>query len=259
MKKKPPNTERYDFLVISGGLIAIWQLISSLALIPSFMLPSPWQIIKVFLTDFQLLFYHGAFSLSEALMGLGLATLLGFIIAVMMDQSHLCRRLMHPLMIISQSIPSIALAPLLVLWFGYDLAPKVVLIILICFFPVASSLFSAFQNCDHNLLKLFKSMGANRWQTMRHLKIPLALPDFFSGLKIAGAYALVGAVVAEWMGGNNGLGVYMTRAKKSFAFDKVFAAILIVTIFSQLLVKLLIVLERRAIPWHGGSESRWPK
>ena len=139
---------------------------------------------------------------------------------------------LEPLMTISQTIPTIAIAPLLVLWFGYGLAPKVVLIVLTTFFPVTVSLVQGLRSVDPDMIDLMRTMGASRWQIFWYAKLPAAADQFFSGLKISATYAIVGAVIAEWLGGFSGLGVYMTRVRKSFSYDKMFASIIVVSALS---------------------------
>jgi ABC-type nitrate/sulfonate/bicarbonate transport system permease component len=152
-------------------------------------------------------------------------------------------------MVISQTIPTVAIAPLLVLWMGYGMMPKVALIVLVCFFPIAVALLDSFRSSDPDLINLMRAMGAKPVQIFRHVKWPAAITGFFSGLKIAVSYAIVGAVISEWLGGNEGLGVYMIRVKRSYAFDKMFAVILLIMIISLLLIQVTVWLERITTPW----------
>jgi ABC-type nitrate/sulfonate/bicarbonate transport system permease component len=146
-------------------------------------------------------------------------------------------------------MPVIAIAPLLILWMGYGAAPKIALVFLTCFFPLTIGLLGAFSQTDTDTIKLFKSMGASRFQIYRYVKYPQALPAFFSGLKIACAYSIIGAVIAEWLGGDRGLGVYMIRVRRSYSFDKMFAVIFLTSILSLLLIKLISFIEKAAMPW----------
>lgn len=142
-----------------------------------------------------------------------------------------------------------AIAPLLVLWLGYDMTPKVVLVIIVCFFPVAVGLLDGLRAADTDQISLLRAMGANRAQIFWHIKLPGALPNFFSGLKISVSFSIVGAVIAEWLGGSSGLGVYMTRARKSFAYSDMFAVIFLVVAISLLLMGLTNLLEKKMTPW----------
>jgi ABC-type nitrate/sulfonate/bicarbonate transport system permease component len=151
-------------------------------------------------------------------------------------------------------MPVIAVAPLLILWMGYGLAPKITLVFLTCFFPMTIALLGAFAANDSDELRLLQSMGAKKRQLYRYIKIPRSLPAFFSGLKIAASYSIIGAVIAEWLGGDTGLGVYMVRVRRTYSFDKMFAVILLVSALSLLLMKLVSIIERAAMPWRKNNE-----
>lgn len=254
-RRKEGTGYSLSFLLL---LIAIWQLVCSLGVVPPFMLPSPVSVIQAFIGDFGALMGHAAVSLGEAFAGLLLGVAGAFLLAILMDRSEFLHRSLYPIMLITQTIPTVALAPLLVLWMGYGPAPKITLVFLVCFFPVAVGLFDGFRDADPDAIILLRSMGAGEGQILRHLKLPGALPRFFSGLRIAVSYSIVGAVIAEWLGGNAGLGVYMTRVRKSYAFDKMFAVIFLVSVLSILLMRLTALLERKCTPWMdrgNGKES----
>lgn len=213
------------------------------------MLPSPATVCRAFVDSFQILMEHAKTSLTEALLGLAIGVALAFVIAVVMDRFRIIYHMTYPLLVITQAIPAIAIAPLLVLWLGHDMTPKIVLVIIVCFFPVAVGLLDGLRAADADQISLLRAMGANRLQIFRHIKLPGALPNFFSGLKISVSYAIVGAVIAEWLGGSSGLGVFMTRARKSFAYDDMFAVIFLVVAISLLLMGLTGLLEKKLTPW----------
>ncbi len=231
------------------ALLGLWALASHFKWLPAFMLPSPGKVVQAFVKDFPLLMRHAGTSLLESLWGLLISVSLAFVLAVLMDGSKLIRRAISPLLVLTQTVPTIAIAPLLVLWLGYGIAPKVVLIVIVCFFPMAIGLLGGFGAVDADLCRLFVSMGASRRQILWRVKLPSAMPSFIAGLKIAVSYAIVGAVVAEWLGGNQGLGVYMTRVQKSYGFDKMFAVIILVSVISLVLIKLVELLEKRCTRW----------
>ena len=156
---------------------------------------------------------------------------------------------LYPLLIITQTIPTIAIAPLLVLWLGYEMLPKIVLIIIMTFFPVAVGMFDGLKTADVDEMKLMKVMGASQLKIFRYIKLPEAMSHFFAGLRVSVAYAVVGAVISEWLGGYIGLGVYMTRVKKSYDFDKMFAVIFLITALSLVLMALVGVLQKICMPW----------
>ena len=158
-------------------------------------------------------------------------------------------RALYPILVITQTIPTIALAPLLVLWMGFGMAPKITLVALTTFFPIAVSLLEGYASTDRSTADLLRAMGASRWQIFYHLEFPSALSYFFSGLRVSVSYAVVGAVISEWLGGFEGLGVYMTRANKAYAFDKMFAVIIVIVVISLLLMLLVTVLRHAVMPW----------
>ena len=236
-------------------LLALWQAACSFGLVPSFMLPSPVQVVEALLGDWPLLAGHAATSLAEAAAGLALGIAFGAVAAVLMDRFEVLYRAFYPLVVLTQTIPTVAIAPLLVLWFGYGMLPKVVLIVIATFFPIAVGLLGGFRSVDPDEIDLMRSMGASRWQIMWYCKLPAALPQFFSGLKISAAYAIVGAVIAEWLGGFSGLGVYMTRVRKAYSFDKMFAVIFLISGMSLVLMWAVEAVRRIAMPWERASRK----
>jgi len=171
-------------------------------------------------------------TLEEAFTGFFIAILLAIILAVLMDSFPLAKKAFYPLFIVSQTIPIIILVPLLVMWFGFDKLPKIIVVILVCFFPIVVNLLEGLESVDRDMLNLFKSMKSNYFQIFKFAKFPASLGNFFSGLKIAATYSIMGAVIGEWMGGKDGLGVYMTRVRQSFALDKVFSVIVVIVLLS---------------------------
>ncbi|MBP3892430.1 MAG: ABC transporter permease [Atopobiaceae bacterium] len=230
-------------------LLVVWELVVRMGFVPNFLLPSPTQVVSALVTDVQLLASHAGTTILEAVLGLAIGVAVGFVAAVLMDRFETIYLAFDPLITISQTIPTVAIAPLLVLWFGYGLAPKVILIVLTTFFPVAVSLVSGFRSVDPDMIDLMRTMGASDLQIFTQVKLPAALDQFFSGLRISATYAIVGAVISEWLGGFNGLGVYMTRVRKSFAYDRMFAVIILISLLSLLLMKLVDLLERVCMPW----------
>ncbi len=243
------------FFVILGILL-IWQSVSMTGLIPGYMLPSPLQVVQAFIRDIPLLMGHARVTLLEAALGLICGVSLGFLSAAFMDAFEPVRKGLYPILVLTQTVPPVAIAPLLILWFSYGIAPKVVLVVLVSFFPIAIGLLEGFQSVDEDMLRLMRSMKANRWQIFWHVKLPNALGEFFSGLKIAVAYSVVGAVIAEWLGGFSGLGVYMTRVKKSYDYDKMFAVIFLVSAISLLLMAIVKAAQYYAMPWQHCREEQ---
>lgn len=237
-------------------LLVLWQLACALSLVPEYMLPSPAAVVQAFCRDSRLLWQNSIVTLQEAFCGLFCGVAAGFVAAVVMDACPVLMRAFYPLLVITQTVPSVAVAPLLVLWFGYGIAPKIVLIVITVFFPIAVGLLDGFRSVDKDAVNLLRSMGAGSGQIFRFLKLPSALPQLFSGLKIAAAYSVVGAVISEWLGGFEGLGVYMTRVKKAYATDRMFAVIYLISALSLALMALVKYLEKKCMPYrHSGEEK----
>lgn len=236
--------------------LTIWQLASDFEIVPKLLLPGPVKVMQAFFKDLSLLMSHAKISLIESFLGLSIGAGLGILLALLMDRFEIFRRMFYPFLIISQTIPTIAIAPLLVLWFGYDMTPKVVLIVIVTFFPIAVGVLDGFKSIDQDIVNLLKSMGANDLQTLQHAKIPNAIGPFFTSLRISASYSIVGAVIAEWLGGNHGLGVYITRVRKSYSFDKMFAVILLISLLSLMLMKLVDLGQYFAMPWKRNKNSK---
>ena len=196
--------------------------------VPAYMLPSPIDVVKAFADNFSIMMKQAAVTLQETLYGLLIGIAIAFVIASLMDRFTIINKALYPVLVVTQTIPTIAIAPLLVLWMGFGMAPKITLVVITTFFPIAIGLLNGFQSVDEDAINLMRSMGARRLQIFRIIKLPNATASFFSGLRISAAYAVVGAVVSEWLGGFEGLGVYMTRVKKAYAFDKMFAVIVFI-------------------------------
>ncbi len=249
MKKFLSLINRYISFITFLIILFVWSIICYFEFVPKFMLPSPLDVLSAFITDFNLILSHLIITLFEAFAGLSLSIIFSFFIAILMDKFNLFYRAIYPLLIISQTIPTIAIAPIIILWFGFGVLPKILLIFMTCFFPIVISILSGFRSVDPDLLKFMHSLGSSYIKTLLLVKIPLSLRSFFSGLKIASSYAIVGAVVSEWLGGERGIGVYMTRVKKAYSFDKMFASIIIISLLSLFLVFIIKKLEEKIIYW----------
>ena len=238
------GTFLYPLFVIIG-IIIVWQAVVSYKIVDAFLLPSPVSVIKAVTKDFPLLMMHSGYTLTAGITGLLLSVITAYIIAVIMDRFSFLNKAVYPILVISQTVPAIAIAPLLVLWLGYGLFSKTVLVMMTCFFPLTISILEGFKSADTDAVDLLKSMGATKNQILYHIKLPESLSHFFAGLKVSVSYSVVSAVIAEWIGGTVGLGVYMTRVKKSYSFDKMFGVVLIIVIISIILIEIVKLLEKR--------------
>lgn len=230
-------------------LILLWQFLYQSGAVPAYMLPSPIQVVKALFTDLPTIFRHAVVTLQEAFYGLCIGVVLAFVMATLMDHFRILNKALYPIMIITQTIPTIAIAPLLVLWMGFYMAPKITLVVITTFFPITVGLLDGYKSVDKDSIDLMRAMGASKVQIFFHVKLPAALPQFFSGLKISASYAVVGAVISEWLGGFEGLGVYMTRVSKAYAFDKMFAVIIFIVIISLLLMFTVNLIKTISLPW----------
>lgn len=230
-------------------LILLWQFLYQSGAVPAYMLPSPIQVVKALFTDLPTILRHAVVTLQEAFYGLCIGVVLAFVMATLMDHFRILNKALYPIMIITQTIPTIAIAPLLVLWMGFYMAPKITLVVITTFFPITVGLLDGYKSVDKDSIDLMRAMGASKVQIFSHVKLPAALPQFFSGLKISASYAVVGAVISEWLGGFEGLGVYMTRVSKAYAFDKMFAVIIFIVIISLLLMFTVNLIKTISLPW----------
>ena len=230
-------------------LILLWQFLYQSGAVPAYMLPSPIQVVKALFTDLPTILRHAVVTLQEAFYGLCIGVVLAFVMATLMDHFRILNKALYPIMIITQTIPTIAIAPLLVLWMGFYMAPKITLVVITTFFPITVGLLDGYKSVDKDSIDLMRAMGASKVQIFFHVKLPAALPQFFSGLKISASYAVVGAVISEWLGGFEGLGVYTTRVSKAYAFDKMFAVIIFIVIISLLLMFTVNLIKTISLPW----------
>lgn len=234
-------------LLSSVTLIFIWQILSELQVFESWLLPSPLAIITELFNSKQFLFRHMLVTAFEIFIGLFFAIFLGSILGFSMTLSKILERSFLPYLIASQVIPIFALAPILIVWFGAGLLSKIIVVFLISFFPICIGIFDGLRRNIDDMENLLKTMGANNYQIYSILKIKLALPSFFSGLKVASVSSVIGAVVAEWIGSKAGLGWIMKVSGPLFQTERVFAAILLLSLFASLLFLLVKITEKKFI------------
>jgi ABC-type nitrate/sulfonate/bicarbonate transport system, permease component len=241
--------DSFPVLVFLFLCLAFWQICVDYFHLPLWLLPSPAAVGKALWHTRDLLWSHTLTTIFETTMGFIFSVALGLMAGLAMVISPLLKRLFYPLLIVSQTVPLIAVAPLLILWLGYGLLPKIITVIIVCFFPITVSLIEGLEVSDNDLLNLLKSMGATRWQILHMVRWPNALPSLFAGLKIAATYSVMGAVIGEWLGASSGLGVYLTRSSHSFRTDQVFASIVAITVLSLVYFALIAGIRRLALPW----------
>jgi putative hydroxymethylpyrimidine transport system permease protein len=238
-------------LVLLGlwELAARWDVLANLLEIEDFLVPAPSQIAEALWEDRDLLADNAWVTIQEIVLGFLLAAVVGIGFAFLIHLSDTARRAVYPLLVGSQTIPIIAIAPILVVWFGFDLGPKLAIIALVCFFPITVNTVDGLRSVDPDLRKMMRTMGAGRLQTLWRVEAPWALPYTFSGAKIAVAVAVIGAVFGEWAGANEGLGHLMVTAQSQLLTARVFAAIAVLSAIAIVLFALLSLLERRLVSW----------
>jgi putative hydroxymethylpyrimidine transport system permease protein len=234
---------------IAAVLIALWQAAVWGFAIPHYMLPGPDRVLKALIARPDLWRVHAVTTLTETVLGLALGALSGVFLALLMSLLPPARRLVMPVMVASQAIPVFAIAPLLVLWFGYGLASKIVMATIAIFFPIASAFHDGLARTDTYLLDLTRLYGATRAQTVRLLRFPAALPSFVTGMRVAAVYAPIGALIGEWVGASSGLGYAMLQANGRAQTDVVFAALFILALMSVLVRAVVELLTRNLAPW----------
>jgi len=220
---------------VVGIIIGLWQALVVLADLPAFILPSPMRVGQALWANAELIAGHAMVTLTEVLIGLGLGAVLGAATAIGLALSPLARLVVRPMMVLSQALPVFALAPVLTLWLGYGLGPKVIMALLIIYFPVTSAFFDGLMQTPRGMLDLGRVMQGRRWQIMRHIRIPAAIPGLASGLRLAAVYAPIGAIIGEWVGASQGLGYLMLLANGRAKIDLMFAALLVLAVMTLLL------------------------
>jgi putative hydroxymethylpyrimidine transport system permease protein len=249
MKKSENTGSKYQAALFFLILVILIQIITMKLEIPKYMLPSPTDVITALWEDRTVLFEHALVTFGEALAGFAAAVILGIILGGLLGYFRLLRNILYPLILISQMVPLIAVAPVILIWFGFGIMPKILIVLTVCIFPCILSFLDGLDNIDNELINLMKTMKANEVQIFFKLKLPASLQSLLSGLKISAVYSIMGAVIGEWLGAEKGLGIYMTRAISSFRTDALFASILIIIVLSLLVFKATEYAERKLIPW----------
>lgn len=229
------------FLVLLGVL---WEVAVRVLEVPHYIIPRLSDVFVSIWRTRELLLRHSLITLEEALLGLLLSVIFGILLAVLIEGSDLANRVLYPLVVASQTIPIVALSPIMVIWFGYAIWSKVAVVILFTFFPITVNTVAGFRTADEGTLELMRTMGARPSQIFRKLKVPSALPAFFTGLKIAATFSVGGATIGEWLGAESGLGMYTKRSSGSLHAEAVFAGVLLLSVMGILLFLAAGWLER---------------
>ena len=232
------------------GAVVLWYGIVIAFNVPKYILPLPGAVYDRIVEDFGFLIYHSAITLYETLGGFALSVLLGIPIAIALVASRTLDRAIMPWLILSQTFPKVALAPLIVVWFGLGIMPKLLITFLVAFFPIVISTVVGLRSAEREMIELAQCMRATRLQLFWHFRIPLALPNIFAGLKVSVAFAVVGAVIAEWVGASAGLGYLLMRANANLDTTLLFAVLAALMVIGVALYYAVEIVERVSIPWH---------
>jgi ABC-type nitrate/sulfonate/bicarbonate transport system permease component len=239
--------------------VAGWDIATRAFSVSSGVLPSPGLVVQSTWDDRASLWPAIETTTREAVLGILVAIVVAFVLAVAIDWEPVVRRAVFPLMVFSQTLPIVALAPIVVVWFGFGESPKIGLVALFTFFAISVGLVQGLASADHDTMNLLRTLGASRAQLLVHARLPSSLPQFFTGLRIAVTFAYVMAIYSESFGAQQGLGVYMTTAKGAFRTDLVFGAVLVTAVLTLALYGVVALAERLAMPWRRPSETavRW--
>ncbi len=256
---KPVDTNTYpSWLSAIAALVCmliLWQVIVSITQVPAFILPAPLAVVTTFISNFSLLAHHASITLMEILFGLLLGTLLGVTSAITLTLSTSARRWVLPLLVVTQSLPVFALAPLLTLWFGYGMGSKIVMATLIIYFPVTVATFDGLRHTSRAMIDLARTLDASPTATLLQIRLPSALPSISSGIRVATSVAPIGAVVGEWVGSSQGLGFVMLQANGRMQTDLMFAALLCLCLLAYTLYYLVNLMLDLALYWQRDSLS----
>jgi NitT/TauT family transport system permease protein len=241
--------------LLLGLLVGIWWFVTDREMVAAYLIPPPAEVLDVLVKQRADLARHTWVTTYETLLGFALATLIGVFTAVLIVYSRTLEKAIYPIILFAQVIPKIAIAPILVVWFGYGISPKVMLAVLIAFFPVVISGVAGLRSTDPELLDLSATMGASRWKTFRKIRFPGALPHLMAGLKVAVTLAVVGAVVGEFVGSKEGLGFILLAASGNLDSALLFADLFLMSAIGIALFILVELAEGLLIPWHASRRE----
>ena len=259
----PPASNVGDFIEAwwrpAAFLIAVfilWWLVTAMGWVKPYLIPSPGSVIGEFQKDGPLLSKHSSITLLETVVGFVVASVVGLVCAIAIVYSRGVERTLYPLLLAAQVVPKIAIAPLFVVWLGFGITPKILVAVLIAFFPVVISGVAGLRSVDPELLDLAATMGAKPWDSFAKIRFPSAMPHIFAGLKVAVTLAVVGAVVGEFVGANSGLGYIVMSSNGNLNTPQLFAALIAMSLIGIVLFVLLEIAERFAVPWRVAREER---
>jgi NitT/TauT family transport system permease protein len=244
-----------EAVLIVGLTIGLWELIVWAFNVKPFIVPAPSLVVKRIVAQPSLFLGNSWYTMQEIAVGFAAAVVVGVLLGVLLESWPWLARTVYPLLVSTQTIPKVALAPLFIIWFGFDMTPKIMITFLIAFFPVIVDTAGGLAAVDPELLRLARVMRGNAWRTFWKVRLPSALPQMFAGFKVASTLAVVGAVVGEFVGADRGLGWLLIQANGQADTSLAFAAILLMAIVGTLLFELVVLAERLVIPWNTTAQS----
>ncbi|MFT4174010.1 MAG: ABC transporter permease [Rhodocyclaceae bacterium] len=242
-------------IILVAVVVVIWDLAVRLFKIPAYLVPPPLEVLHQLVTQWPMLLSESLPTLYATLGGFAASVIIGVPIAMLIAYSRTVESYLYPLLVFSQSIPKVAIAPLFVVWFGFGILPKIIVAFLLGFFPIVVATVMGFKSVEADMIDLARSMGSTRWKMFYKISLPAALPSIFSSMKVSVTLAVVGAVVGEFVGANSGIGYVLQRANGSFDLPLMFAALVVLSLIGVLLFGLIDLVERYAIPWHASQRN----
>jgi putative hydroxymethylpyrimidine transport system permease protein len=242
-------TRLWPPLLVLGAAVGLWELVVRAASVPDYLFPAPTAVAASLAADRGLLAGAAAVTLREVLFGYLLALALALALAVVLHVSPVLRRALLPLLVVSQTVPTVILAPVLAILLGYDIEPKLAVVAIVCFFPIVVNAVDGFRASDPELARMMRTLDGGRWDVFRRVEFPAALPAIFSGARVAATYAAVGAVFGEWAGSSAGLGFVILQAEPALQTARIFAAVLVLSAIALGLYGAVCAVERLAVPW----------
>jgi NitT/TauT family transport system permease protein len=255
-KVRKPLPNIVPALGLMAVVLLLWEIAIRLFNVPTFVLPAPTAIIQSLIESRMQLLAATRFTATEVLLGFVLAAITGIVVALVIVRFERFGHALYPLIVLFQNVPKVALAPIFILWFGYDLAPKVLLIVVIAFFPVAIDMLAGLQSVEPSFVSLMKSVGASKTKILMRVRIPHALPHLFAGLKVAITFSVIGAIVGEFAGANAGLGYVIQFASTQLDTPLIFSALLVVSVLGLAFYYVVELAERFLVPWAPKYDTR---
>lgn len=257
MSRRSTSTDIAAPVLLMFFILAMWELLVRVLGIQTFVLPTPTKIVTTIFTDSGMIFKHLQVTLFEIACGYLLAVLVGFAVSIATVYSAAFRRGALPLIVAAQTIPVIAIAPILVIWFGYNALPRIIITALVAFFPLTISFVTGLQSVTPDFIAFFRSLKASEFQVFLKLRLPAGLPSIFAGLKVATTLAVVGATISEWVGASEGIGYLIAQDTAQINTTRVFASLVVLGVFGMAFFAAVSFAERIAMPWVYGKLA-WP-